>query len=227
MNRREFAAFSIVALSGAAITGVLVNKFHKPRLHLRPPGSAKHFESLCIKCGQCVQVCPYHSIDLLGVDDGINLATAYIDPSKRGCYLCDLFPCVLACPSGALDHNTTTIADVSMGVAVVKDFSKCYANLNKQVSSKDVEHLLARETFNEREEKAKQIISDNVGKACSLCIDECPVKGAIKFIEIDAKLVPKIEPSCVGCGVCEEVCFANVIEILPDKTYNEIYKENS
>ncbi|EAK0830460.1 4Fe-4S dicluster domain-containing protein [Campylobacter fetus] len=224
MNRRNFTIFSLATLACSGVAGYLL-KGYEARNHLRPPGSVKHFESLCIKCGQCVQVCPYHSIELLGIDDGINLASAYIDPTKRGCYLCDLFPCVLSCPSGALDHSTTTINDVNMGVAVVKDFSKCYANLNKQVSRDDVADLLARETFNEREDQAKKIISDSIGKSCSLCIDECPIKGAIKFIEIDVKPVPKIEPTCVGCGVCSEVCFAKVIEIAPNRTYEEIYKE--
>ena len=64
MNRREFSIFSIAAIGCAAGSGVLINKFYEPKLHLRPPGSVKNFESLCIKCGQCVQVCPYHSIDL-------------------------------------------------------------------------------------------------------------------------------------------------------------------
>lgn len=207
MNRRDFSLLSLAIIASGAGGGYLLSSY-KANEHLRPPGAAKHFESLCIKCGQCLQVCPYHSISLLGVDDGVNIGSAYIDASKRGCYLCDLFPCVLACPSGALDHNTTTIKDVKMGVAVVINESNCYAN--KVISKNQVEHLLARKTYNDREEKAKQIIADNVGKNCSLCVSSCPVNGAITLGRI-----PAVNESCVGCGVCEEVCFANVIKIIP------------
>lgn len=225
MNRREFGIFSLTAIGCAASGGILINKFYEPKLHLRPPGSAENFESLCIKCGQCVQVCPYHSIELLGLDDGINIASAYINPSKRGCYLCDLFPCVLACPSGALDHSINSIKDVKMGVAVVRDIQKCYATLNKSVSQDNISTLLERKTYNQREEEAKKIIENNINKSCSLCVDSCLVDGAINFIEIDGKKVVKIESNCVGCGVCQEVCFAGVIEILPQKSYKEIYEE--
>lgn len=226
MNRREFSIFSIAAIGCAAGSGVLINKFYEPKLHLRPPGSVENFESLCIKCGQCVQVCPYHSIELLGLDDGINLASAYINPGKRGCYLCDLFPCVLACPSGALDHSINSIKDVKMGVAVVRDIQKCYATLNKNVSQDDISILLNRQTYNQRESDAKKIIEDNIDKSCSLCVNSCPVDKAISFIQLNEKKVVKIESNCVGCGVCQEVCFAGVIEILPQKSYNEIYEES-
>ena len=225
MNRREFSLFSLAAIGCEAGAGVGISKFHEPKLHLRPPGSAKHFESLCIKCGQCVQVCPYHSISLLGLDDGINLASAYIDPSKRGCYLCDLFPCVLACPSGALDHSINSIKDVKMGIAVVRDSQKCYATLSKNVNLSDISHLLSRQTYNEREESAKEIIKANLDKTCSLCVDSCPVENAINFTQINGQNIVKIEPNCVGCGVCQEVCFAGIIEILPHKSYEEIYKD--
>ncbi|EAJ5693507.1 4Fe-4S dicluster domain-containing protein [Campylobacter fetus] len=224
MNRRNFTIFSLATLACSAAAGYLLRGY-EARNHLRPPGSVKHFESLCIKCGQCVQVCPYHSIELLGIDDGINLASAYIDPAKRGCYLCDLFPCVLSCPSGALDHNTTSIKDVKMGVAVVVNLKNCYANLGKTVEQSDVTHLLDRKAYNEREETAKNIIQNSIGKKCDLCVSSCPVSGAISIIDIEGKSAPKIDKSCVGCGVCSEVCFAKVIDIAPGRTYEEIYKE--
>lgn len=232
MTRRNFGIFGSCVIGLATLSGLGIKINAKPNLHLRPPGAVDRFDSLCIKCGQCVQVCPYHSIELLGFDDGINLATAYIDANKRGCYLCDLFPCVLACPSGALAHETTTIDDVKMGVAVVKSefVNSCYANLEKKVSNSDISELLKRKTYNEREEKAKEIIANNEGKICELCVNSCPVPKAIEFVNLNensqnlAKL-PKINESCVGCGVCVEVCFANVIEIIPNATYAQIYKK--
>ena len=70
---------------------------------LRPPGalSEKEFLASCIKCGQCIQVCPFHSLKLLDLGEGIDMGTPVVRPRERGCYLCDLLPCVLCCPSGA------------------------------------------------------------------------------------------------------------------------------
>ena len=268
MTRRNFTLFSLASLAVAGGAGFLISKI-KAKTHLRPPGAVKNFESLCVKCGQCVQVCPYHSIGLLGLDDGLNLGTAYIDASKRGCYLCDLFPCVLACPSGALSHDTNTINDVKMGVAVVKSLDKCFAYNAKSVENSHIEHLLARKTYNEREVRAKEILSENLGKNCELCVNSCPVNGALVFENLNENLgenfanssvnlnensnensrfkgensvnfnenstnssensqknsrkIVVVKESCVGCGVCQEVCFAGVIEILPQVNYDEFY----
>ena len=278
MTRRNFTLFSLASLAVAGGAGFLISKI-KAKTHLRPPGAVKNFESLCVKCGQCVQVCPYHSIGLLGLDDGLNLGTAYIDASKRGCYLCDLFPCVLACPSGALSHDTNTINDVKMGVAVVKSLDKCFAYNAKSVENSHIEHLLARKTYNEREARAKEILSENLGKNCELCVNSCPVNGALVFENLNENLgenfanssvnlkensnensrlkgensvnfnensqnsrnlqenstnlsensqknsrkIVVVKESCVGCGVCQEVCFAGVIEILPQVNYDEFY----
>ncbi len=257
MTRRNFTLFSLASLAIAGGVGFLVGQ-KTPRVHLRPPGAAPRFESLCVKCGQCVQVCPYHSIELLGIDDGLNLGTAFIDASKRGCYLCDLFPCVLACPSGALQHSTTEISDVKMGVAVVKNLQNCLAHNAQSVQNSHIAQMLARKTFNEREVVAKQILSENVGSECALCVNSCPVEGALVFENVGENLgensqissensvnlnsnsrensaqnsnlnsrkIVAVKESCVGCGVCEEVCFAGVIEILPQVSYKEFY-ENS
>ena len=253
MTRRNFTLFSLASLAVAGGAGFLISKI-KAKTHLRPLGAVKNFESLCVKCGQCVQVCPYHSIGLLGLDDGL-----------RGCYLCDLFPCVLACPSGALSHDTNTINDVKMGVAVVKSLDKCFAYNAKSVENSHIEHLLARKTYNEREVRAKEILSENLGKNCELCVNSCPVNGALVFENLNENLgenfanssvnlnensrfkgknsvnfnensanlsqnsqknsrkIVVVKESCVGCGVCQEVCFAGVIEILPQVNYDEFY----
>ena len=50
-------------------------------LYLRPPGALaeRGFRSSCIKCGQCVQVCPYHSIYLLDITHLFDIGTPVID----------------------------------------------------------------------------------------------------------------------------------------------------
>ena len=54
-------------------------------LYLRPPGALaeRGFRSSCIKCGQCVQVCPYHSIYLLDITHLFDIGTPVIDAKVR------------------------------------------------------------------------------------------------------------------------------------------------
>ncbi|NPA28503.1 MAG: 4Fe-4S dicluster domain-containing protein, partial [Epsilonproteobacteria bacterium] len=37
--------------------------------------------------------------------------------------------------------------------------------------------------------------------------------------------IPEIREACVGCGVCVELCPTQVLEILPRKSYEEVYKK--
>jgi len=76
---------------------------------LRPPGAIKtpfdekEFLSSCIKCGQCVQVCPVNAIKLLDMDVGLAIGTPFIDAREQACdFSCDGLQCVLACPTGSL-----------------------------------------------------------------------------------------------------------------------------
>ncbi len=54
----------------------------------------------------------------------------------------------------------------------------------------------------------------HTGQACSVCVEHCPVPGAISLVEN----APSIDTDrCTGCGVCHFVCPAptNAIAILP------------
>ena len=46
---------------------------------------------------------------------------------------------------------------------------------------------------------------------CDLCVRECPIEGAIAMRPLsddpaDRRRTPVVADSCVGCGVCENVC---------------------
>ncbi len=134
----------------------LAPKLNTKELVLRPPGSLneKDFLSTCIKCGQCVQVCPYHTLNLFDIDKGNSNGTPYVDARQRGCYLCDLLPCVLACPSGALNHDIMEAKQVEMGMAFLKRPDKCLALRGENVQEKDIAEILSHSNKNEREAKS-------------------------------------------------------------------------
>ncbi len=112
-------------------------------IRLRPPGAVEEdeFLGLCIKCGQCLQVCPYDSIILEDIDGKVGVGMAYIEPRDRGCYLCEAFPCILACPSGALDHEHDSIEFVHMGVAVLHNPDACLAKVGKSVPNSAIDRI--------------------------------------------------------------------------------------
>ena len=218
-------------------------------LLLRPPGAVDEdaYRNLCIKCGQCLQVCPYDSILLEDIDGGATMGMAYIDPTKRGCYLCEAFPCMLACPTGALDHEQDNIKYVHMGVAVIVNESACLAQQGKVVPNSaidkiydhtkilsDQEHaehkVFMRGDEDEKEELQKKVLEDLDkfrGKECTICVDMCPFhpdpKVAIGMISKNGGLLPEIREACNGCGACVELCPTQVLKIEPRATYKDIY----
>ena len=251
-KRRDFlkqiSGLGVLALAAGA--GIyFAPKLKSNELILRPPAAVKEdeFLKLCIKCGQCLQVCPYDSIILEEINGGASYGMAYIDPTKRGCYLCEAFPCVLACPTGALEHEHDDIKYVHMGMAVVVNEDACIAKYNKKVtddmvnriydhtkvlSNSEKQNHKVEITSNESEKsrlqkELLQKLDDFRGKECTLCADLCPYpnpKDAIGMIKKDKGLVPEIREACVGCGACVELCPTQVIKIIPRATYNEVYK---
>ncbi|SRR6266581_105212 len=92
---------------GAALSGYLPLAYAKKQ-RLRPPGALdeKDFLASCIKCGQCVQVCPVQAIKLADLVDGFGVGTPHIDPRQQACdFSCDAVQCVLACPTGSLTYQ--------------------------------------------------------------------------------------------------------------------------
>jgi ferredoxin-type protein NapG len=77
-------------------------------VRMRPPGALEEsdFLSSCIKCGQCVQVCPVQAIKLDDIDQGFGVGVPYIDSRSQACdFSCDAVQCILACPTGSLVYD--------------------------------------------------------------------------------------------------------------------------
>jgi ferredoxin-type protein NapG len=129
ISRRTFLKTSTLVVAGcaAAYGAVSVPLLRKDRLLLRPPGALDEdtFLASCIKCGQCLQVCPPQVIKLAGISQGFGIGTPYIVPREGACILCSGLPCVLACPTGALAHELSLGKDAEMGLAVISGPDTC------------------------------------------------------------------------------------------------------
>ena len=255
-NRREFIR------SGVLVGGTLIAALagfvpiagggtHR----LRPPGALKDaqlserdFLSACIKCGQCVQVCPVEAIHLADLADGYGLGVPYIDARAQACdFSCDGLQCVLACPTGALTHSLNYPSQTRMGFARVARPDTCLAVQGKgfkgQARGADYRGKLR---FDEVDRWNPIPVADHPYdlELCDLCVRQCPIeiriaqcedgkppsgdqnqcppRHAIRLQPVgDGKaMLPIIEDGCVGCGVCEMICPVEetVIVIDLDKT---------
>lgn len=191
---------------GGAVWGGTVRKLSASQLTLRPPAAIDEndFVRACIRCGTCVEACPYDTLKLATVDDHTAIGTPYFKPRDIPCYMCPDVPCVPVCPSGALDIKEivkqdngllTDKADINkaqMGVAVI-DHESCLAFWGIQ---------------------------------CDACYRACPLIG--EAISLDYKrnertgkhafLEPVVHRDvCTGCGKCEHACVTEkpAIFVLP------------
>jgi ferredoxin-type protein NapG len=203
-ERRKFIlgtarAAGLVALGGL-VWSAYVDEVTANKLILRPPGAIKEedFLATCIKCGMCVEACPFDTLVLAKPGSNKPLGTPYFEPRKIPCYMCTDIPCVPVCPTGALDEKSVTtngVLDINkseMGVAII-DIKNCIAFWGIQ---------------------------------CDACYRACPLLDeAIKLIYEQnertgkhAFLKPIVDSDiCTGCGLCERACVTKdpAIIVLP------------
>ena len=193
MSRREFFLNTARTIGLAGLGGLIwsayVDEVTASTLLLRPPGALQEddFLKTCIKCGMCVEACPFDTLMLAKPGDNKPLGTPYFIPRDVPCYMCPDIPCVPVCPTGALDQQSVTtngLLDINsseMGVAVI-DKENCIAFWGIQ---------------------------------CDACYRACPILGeaiTVEYTKNDrtgkhALLTPVVHSDiCTGCGLCEKAC---------------------
>ncbi len=167
-----------------------------PSTALRPPGALAEadFLAACVRCGLCVRDCPYDTLKLSELGDGIATGTPYFHARKVPCEMCDDIPCVAACPTGALDRSLTEIGKARMGLAVLIDHETCLNFLGLRC--------------------------DVCYRVCPV-IDKAITLEKMHNPRSDrhAMLLPTVHSDhCTGCGKCEAACVLPgeaAIKVLP------------
>lgn len=98
---------------GGFVWSAYVDEVTASSFVLRPPGALAENDFLrtCIKCGLCVEACPFDTLVLAAPGDNKPIGTPYFIPREVPCYMCPEIPCVPVCPTGALDESSVTFDD--------------------------------------------------------------------------------------------------------------------
>ncbi|MCU7844059.1 MAG: ferredoxin-type protein NapG [Candidatus Thiodiazotropha sp. (ex Monitilora ramsayi)] len=200
INRRQFLGNMLKTACGVGLVGMGLGAYSKrasslPADYIRPPGALpeEDFLGACIRCGLCVRDCPYDILFLGEVGDEVATGTPYFIARTGPCEMCEEIPCVVACPTNALDHDLKDIEDSRMGLAVLIDQESCIA----------FHGLRCEVCFN---------ICPIRGRAISLDMQHNPRSGK------HALFIPVVHSdACTGCGLCERACILEeaAIKVFP------------
>jgi|SRR5690625_2490265 len=195
ITRRRFLQSSVCGV--ALGSGIGWSLFQAPsagaQVFIRPPGALAEdeFSAACIRCGLCVQVCPYDTLRLFDHDGSAQVGTPYFVARDIPCEMCPDIPCVQACPTGALDPDLTDIRQAEMGTASLTHPELCNSYIGASYC-------------------------DSCYQACPLRDEAIYMK--IGPTDKRGYFTPTVNPDvCTGCGKCEQACIAHeaAIRVIP------------
>jgi len=182
LTRKEALLAFGIALGSAALTGVEPIQKREPSHLIRPPGSQETaFDSLCVRCGECIRVCPTQGLQPTLFEAGWQaMFTPHLVPRLGYCsFTCNA--CGQVCPSGAIpklaieDKRSATI-----GLATI-NHNRCLP------WAYDTPCIVCEE-------------------ACPLP-QKAIVLDEVVIAEGTTLQRPKVELAlCIGCGTCEYQC---------------------
>jgi polyferredoxin/Pyruvate/2-oxoacid:ferredoxin oxidoreductase delta subunit len=165
---------------------------------LRPPGALDEpeFLSRCIRCGECMKVCPNNALQPALVEAGLEgLWTPTLEPRigycEPSCVLCSE-----VCPTGAIWQITPKEKGWVVGVGAAQN-----------------QPIRLGTAFYDR----GRCLPWAMATDCIVCEEWCPVSPKAIYVQ-EAEVVdaagktktlkqPRVDPSrCVGCGACEYAC---------------------
>jgi ferredoxin-type protein NapG len=200
MNRRQFLSKMLKTATGVGLVGLGLGMYsHRASslsaMHVRPPGALpeEDFLGACIRCGLCVRDCPYDILFLGEVGTEVPTGTPYFQARSGPCEMCEDIPCIVACPTNALDHDLTDIEESRMGLAVLVDQETCIA----------FHGLRCEVCFN---------VCPIRNRAITLDMQHNVRSGK------HALFIPVVHSdACTGCGLCERACILEeaAIKVFP------------
>ena len=186
-------AMAGIAAALVAAEGVFSVAANASSSLLRPPGiqGEADFMARCIKCGKCIEACPYAALHAAGPMQGAAAGTPCIDAREQACRLCGDFPCVAACPTGAL-RDVSEKHDPHMGYARIdEEVCIAYKGYRCEVCFRVCPLIDEAITIDYRMREGDAIhsifapvINDQACVGCGLCVERCVVSDPAPAIRI-------------------------------------------
>ena len=185
-QRRQVLLAAAGALGGVALAGIEPVRRREPERLIRPPGATlTDFTAVCMRCGECVRVCPTQGLQPSLTEGGWqNIFTPRLVPRLGYCsYNCDA--CIRTCPTGAIPPISKEVKQKTpIGLASINT-DRCLPWAYDTLCS-------VCEEMCPLPEKAITL------KKCRFTAEAG--KPAVIFRPVcDSDL-------CIGCGVCEYHC---------------------
>jgi ferredoxin len=193
VSRRAF--FGTAVAGGATVLALKSQAIEGYPGRIRPPGALAepHFLDRCIKCGECMKVCPTGVLRPALTEAGVSgLWTPVMDMERGYCeYNCVM--CAHVCPSGAIERLT----------------------IEQKTGLEGGEPVKVGTAFVDR----SRCLPWSFDRNCVVCEEVCPVSPKAIFTEtirkeIGGKIVELHQPRvaverCIGCGLCQHECPVN------------------
>jgi MauM/NapG family ferredoxin protein len=185
-QRRALLVSAGAAVAGVALAGVEPITQRAPAHLVRPPGAVSpDFETLCIRCGECVRICPTQGLQPSLFEGGLqNVLTPRLAPRLGYCDF-DCTACGDVCPTGAIPQMVLAVKQTTpIGLARV-DRSRClpWAHNIPCAVCEEVCPVLHKAIWLE----AVQVVNANA-----------------ELVTIQLPTV--VKELCIGCGICEYEC---------------------
>ena len=115
----------------------------------RPPGATADFNQKCTRCNDCVLACPHGTLFQFDKDRG-----PVLNPNAVACHLCEDWPCIDACETGAL---------LPLAEGEVPAFGMATLHEDYCLNS------------------AQKSTGNRQSDPCSLCESACPIADTVSF----------------------------------------------
>lgn len=184
-SRRRFLAGTRLAAAGVVAFRVDASAVGQDSYLIRPPGSVDGFLARCIRCSQCIKVCPTSGLQPAGLESGLEGFFSPVLVPRLGYCDWNCTSCGQVCPTG-------TIQRLELDVKRQTVIGKAYIDQNRCIPWADLKDCIVCQEMCPTTPKA-------------VILDEAQIadgQGGTRTLKR-----PRVERErCVGCGICESRC---------------------